>query len=81
MSYSGFLKNIPNISINMTHYLLEHNFLKLLCFAHNSGYHPLCHFKYFLKPFLFTLFPNNSPSLPTLMGTLSSRTYLQYVGL
>lgn len=77
MSYSGFLKNIPNISINMTHYLLEHNFLKLRCFAYNSGYHPLCHFTYFLKLFLFTLFPSNSLSLPTLIGTLSSQTYLQ----
>lgn len=77
MNYSGFLKNIPNISINVTHYLLEHNFLKLLRFAHNSGYHPWCHFKYFLKPFLFTLLPSNSLSLLTLMGTWSSQTYLQ----
>lgn len=35
----------------MTHYLLEHNFLKFLCFAPLSGYHPFCHFKCILKLF------------------------------
>lgn len=40
MNHSVSEEHSKYMSINMTHYLLEHDFPKLLCFAHNSEYHP-----------------------------------------